>query len=786
VRFETSMAKRVAYMYAFEEEEDGEDRPEYYGVRSNRTQPSPPLEYSHSSKRSVPYQSVRRSVPAPTQPSLPRWSVTGDYKRVVVEQPETQENARSSFKSQYSTSSSESTDSGYGSIAESSNYAHPTVVSSAQIKPKEGYQRLEREIKYAPLPSRYVLPKPSFNPGRAVICAPPPVNARPFYQSQSNLPNAPYRRGRLENMSIPEPLSSNETAVGNDNVNTSHPRDGRQRSYSNSKEPISGTTRRPSIIIDDSPWTPQNLLHQVTNLHLDETSKPKPFAPNGWEALCLKPEDGRIYSDSTKDWSASDGSSRYSQNNSIRERKKPNASPPYEPRLSPEASLTSSTLQLVRRIPSPDSRIRKFRYQPKVSDSIESKHTPEKSSDCSQETGSASSMDTDSSGVESWWTFGSAEEAPTLEPDHPFLRVENLALVLVLRTFRNWRDCAPGVSSQSGRGAPFDLNDNSSKKRQRAEERDQLTSLDIPDSQTSHKSSRKKRRTTDQKPTFACPFAKKDPVQYRDCFTYTLTRIRDVKQHLGRCHRRPIYCPICMAVFEDDLLRDAHVVAAACTTPQPGIRHEGITELQRLQLSKKPTGNPTHEAQWFTVFDILFPNHDPRPLSAYVDNDLFQNIALYNEFLQQNGRRFVSDFITQRGTIAWTLQNEERDLSAFLQRLWLEGHRQLFSEWISQGIPVTSHSQLSVSAGSSNSQSLHTPSSSTGSSRNRQHGESQQSRDLPFDRSGVELDHLHGGTDEDVVAGIDFRNFTTQDDDDQFMRLISEPTEGQGLLYYPT
>ena len=57
---------------------------------------------------------------------------------------------------------------------------------------------------------------------------------------------------------------------------------------------------------------------------------------------------------------------------------------------------------------------------------------------------------------------------------------------------------------------------------------------------------------------FACPFWKKHPRAYRDCFSYKLSRIKDVKQHLARQHT-PLYCERCLRVFPDRYSKSIHL-----------------------------------------------------------------------------------------------------------------------------------------------------------------------------------------------------------------------------------
>lgn len=217
---------------------------------------------------------------------------------------------------------------------------------------------------------------------------------------------------------------------------------------------------------------------------------------------------------------------------------------------------------------------------------------------------------------------------------------------------------------------------------------------------SSSQPSRKRSRMSDRKLTLACPYTKKDSISYKSCYKYTLSRIRDVKQHLARRHRNPLYCPRCMDTFETEGDRDGHIREFSCPL-RPSITFDGITESQRQQLAKKSAYNASEEAQWFAVFDILFPGHDPRPESPYIDRELLQDITLYQDFLTSNGPRILSEVLTRRGAITWNLPNEERDLAAFQQTVFEEGLHVIFNQWVARrGSTSTEDQNISSSSGS--------------------------------------------------------------------------------------
>lgn len=306
---------------------------------------------------------------------------------------------------------------------------------------------------------------------------------------------------------------------------------------------------------------------------------------------------------------------------------------------------------------------------------------------------SGRSGETESSFTDSIWLLSEHSNEPeVLGEDHPFFPLKPLALQKVLEGFRAWQECPVGPSNSSSTTTSSKTSENNqssgpSKKRPRKTGSEESPDIGETDPSKDQKTANKRQKTSEKKLTFACPFSKKDPMKHRDCYKYTLNRIRDVKQHLVRCHRVPLYCPRCMDTFPNEEGRDNHIRDVDCPRRQ-FIKLDGVTDSQRSQLSKKVPSNISKEDQWFGVFDILFPNH-PRPASPYIDNDLLQDITLYQDYLSNHGPRILSDILTSRGAVTWNLPNEERDLAAFQQSILEDGLRVIFEQWASQnGISV--------------------------------------------------------------------------------------------------
>ncbi|KAI1804434.1 hypothetical protein F4811DRAFT_561760 [Daldinia bambusicola] len=190
-----------------------------------------------------------------------------------------------------------------------------------------------------------------------------------------------------------------------------------------------------------------------------------------------------------------------------------------------------------------------------------------------------------------------------------------------------------------------------------------------------------KRRAQDRRLWLACPYAKKDPVRYRDCYRYFLARVRDVKQHVTRCHRKPIHCPICNDTFRDEDERDLHIGLRSCT-PRPSIIMEGISEKQKRELSQRVSSKMPEEQQWFAVFDIIFSPH-PRPRTPYRDRELSDDLCVFQDFMTARGPALLTEFLEARGVVTWNLPREERDLDTFKKEVLGEGLQLIIDQWTS-------------------------------------------------------------------------------------------------------
>lgn len=278
------------------------------------------------------------------------------------------------------------------------------------------------------------------------------------------------------------------------------------------------------------------------------------------------------------------------------------------------------------------------------------------------------------------------EATEDLDEAHPLYTVRTQFLHVVMAAHKRAAhdtnnispDRAPGGKPPQTGPLEENINENEAP-RKRARLSDGVSTLESADKQNTGTTN--KRRTQNRRLWLACPFAKKDPVRYRNCYRYYLGRIRDVKQHLTRCHRKPIYCPICRKVFEDEDIRDDHIRLNECSQHLE-IEIEGISEKQKRELGQRVSSKMPEEQQWFAVFDILFSPH-PRPRSPYIDRDLSEQMSVFHDFYTSKGPELLLDFLESTGVVTWNLPQEERDLATFQEGILGDGLLQIWDHWIS-------------------------------------------------------------------------------------------------------
>jgi hypothetical protein len=295
--------------------------------------------------------------------------------------------------------------------------------------------------------------------------------------------------------------------------------------------------------------------------------------------------------------------------------------------------------------------------------------------------------DDGSTDSESPWMSDYSDDVPLLEDGHPFLLIRPAVVREALNSFQLRKHGSQGGSSDQGARETPSLSGaaqaatSSERKRKRetsgGKEREggNEDGDDTPD-----KLWRASKKDSGHQITFACPFAKKDPVKYRSCYACILRRIGDVKQHLSRHHQLPIYCPLCMSCFDTEDQRDEHVRASSCPK-RDAIKYEGVTRAQKVQLGQKVSSKLSSVDQWFTIFDILFPGHTPRPKSSYINIELTLDLQGFQDLMNAEGPNIILNVIRSRNIQMATIANEEHDLSALLLSAIEEGLHAIAQRW---------------------------------------------------------------------------------------------------------
>jgi len=141
----------------------------------------------------------------------------------------------------------------------------------------------------------------------------------------------------------------------------------------------------------------------------------------------------------------------------------------------------------------------------------------------------------------------------------------------------------------------------------------------------------------------ACPFIRLDPRKYQACLHFSLSRIKDVKQHIYRRHKKPDrYCARCHEVFDTTERRDDHLRDVQCDVlPDP--KHEGITDKQKKELGRCDSRGRPVETQWYEIWSVLFPGvAKPQRQSVYLGTALEESTSLLRSFWEDEGAKILS------------------------------------------------------------------------------------------------------------------------------------------------
>jgi hypothetical protein len=185
---------------------------------------------------------------------------------------------------------------------------------------------------------------------------------------------------------------------------------------------------------------------------------------------------------------------------------------------------------------------------------------------------------------------------------------------------------------------------------------------------------------------FACPFVKRFPGRYFKCYGHMLKDVPRVKYHLSRVHLLPIYCPMCSMTFDKEDLRDEHIRIAQCPR-KPPIQWEGITSFQRQQLKKRSLSINTPEANWYEVFQILFPEKQ-LPRSPYIDLSLSGELGMLREHMCAQGPGIWSSIL--ESSVSEELRPQLEAFQSMADEFFPDVVERLLQTWTSQTLSTAS------------------------------------------------------------------------------------------------
>ncbi|KAI8299474.1 hypothetical protein K4K59_002180 [Colletotrichum sp. SAR11_240] len=290
--------------------------------------------------------------------------------------------------------------------------------------------------------------------------------------------------------------------------------------------------------------------------------------------------------------------------------------------------------------------------------------------ECSESTGDSDG----NSSIES--SVFSIPESPIEEhhihPDDPFQHYLDDAITAVTRHYRAWQVQQRGGSTgeKGTKRANVSTPDSSHHARKRPHTGKQNRPLLDEDDDTGPGYKRAKFPTSSSASgrQLACPFWKKDSENHRQCHKKVLSKIKYVKQHLYQFHEAPITSACCGAVFETEDAHDQHVRARQCQIISGGVQRQGLTRAQIQEIHRRADPRKTEEKKWFAIWDICFPGH-PHPTSAYIDNDLSEDLRSFREYFTSQGASIISDFLHGSPSDR-RIENEHVVLSSALERIY--------------------------------------------------------------------------------------------------------------------
>jgi hypothetical protein len=297
--------------------------------------------------------------------------------------------------------------------------------------------------------------------------------------------------------------------------------------------------------------------------------------------------------------------------------------------------------------------------------------SPQPSREESSPTSSVEHDDTTKDEVSSSDCEGVSDEevAETLEDGHPLLQEVPTLVRILLQEFGAWRTHQGYSSSRKAvKTNSSNSGQDSTRSNKRWRELDEGASDDDEHIGTRNAKRPNSSNDEDESPLLACPFYKHDEVRHQKCLKHILRRIKNVKEHLRRCHKQPYFCPLCGQIFGHKVELDSHLRARTCDAREFQ-EPEGITEDHERSFRLKVDKKLTLSEQWKSVWRIIFPTEEP-PISPFIEGTLHEGLACFRKFRNEKGPTIISDYMRayiESHNLAGSISNPERTLEALLE-----------------------------------------------------------------------------------------------------------------------
>ncbi len=213
----------------------------------------------------------------------------------------------------------------------------------------------------------------------------------------------------------------------------------------------------------------------------------------------------------------------------------------------------------------------------------------------------------------------------------------------------------PGKTSSASNHAPLSQSETSPRTLQTPQDaapkkRGKRGQDDDEDDEPPKRPAQKRQRVEDGELLLACPFQKRYHLKHFFCGDSPairgFTTIARVKEHIHRCHMRPlISCSRCQMVFErsEELIEHVkdYMIPSRCKErPFPDeTMLERTKELQDA-LRRRVNRKLSLDEQWFSVWDIVFPSID-QPASCRVDDVVCAHVQELQQFISTEGENIV-------------------------------------------------------------------------------------------------------------------------------------------------